>query len=174
MECHTSAAGFALGPETAQMNRDYTYPSTLRTANQLETLDHIMIFTSPLPGPAAGLPALADPADAGANLNDRARAYLHTNCAQCHQPGGPTPSSMDLRYATPLANTNACNATPLLGTVGVPNGLLIAPGEPARSIAIERVSRRDVHGMPPLGSTIIDTAGISLLADWISGLANCN
>jgi uncharacterized repeat protein (TIGR03806 family) len=174
MECHTSAAEFALGPETAQMNRDYTYPSTLRTANQLETFDHIMMFTSPLPGPASGLPVLAEPGNPGASLEDRARAYLHTNCAQCHQPDGPTPSSMDLRYSTPLPNTNACNATPLLGRVGVPNGLLIAPGEPARSIVIDRASRRDVHGMPPLGSNIVDTVGITLLTDWINGLANCN
>ena len=26
MQCHTSAAGFALGPKTAQLNRDLTYP----------------------------------------------------------------------------------------------------------------------------------------------------
>jgi hypothetical protein len=81
---------------------------------------------------------------------------------------------MDLRYTTPLASTNACNATPLLGSIGVPNGLLIATGNPARSIVIERASRRDVHGMPPLGSSIVDTAGIALLSNWISGLANCN
>jgi len=174
MECHTSAAGFALGPETAQLNMNYTYPSTLRTANQLETLDHVMMFASPLPGPASSLPTLTDPADTNASLDNRARAYLHTNCAQCHRPGGPTPSSMDLRYTTALGNTNACNVTPLLGQVGIPNGLLIAPGEPARSIVIERTSRRDVHGMPPLGSNIVDTAGITLLTNWINGLANCN
>lgn len=174
MECHTSAAGFALGPETAQMNRNFTYPSTLRSANQLETLDAVMMFTSPLPGPASGLPALANPTDNGANLNDRARAYLHTNCAQCHQPGGPTPTTLDFRYTTPLDSMNACNAAPLLGPIGVPNGLLIAPGDAARSIVIERASRRDVHGMPPLGSNIIDTAGVALLTDWINSLANCN
>jgi len=56
MECHTSAANFVLGPETSQLNKGFTYPSTSRTANQLETIDHIMMFTSPLPGPASGLP----------------------------------------------------------------------------------------------------------------------
>jgi uncharacterized repeat protein (TIGR03806 family) len=174
MACHTSAAGFALGPETAQMNRSFTYPSTQRNANQLETLDHIMMFTAPLPGDASELPSLAAPGDSSETLEDRARAYLHTNCAQCHQPGGPTPSSMDLRYTTALADTNACNMPPLLGRIGVQNGLLIAPGDPARSIVIERASRRDVHAMPPIGSTLIDTAGITLLTDWVNGLSSCN
>ncbi|MGI9234759.1 MAG: PQQ-dependent sugar dehydrogenase, partial [Woeseiaceae bacterium] len=36
-QCHTTAAAFVLGPETAQMTREFTYPSTTRTANQLET-----------------------------------------------------------------------------------------------------------------------------------------
>jgi uncharacterized repeat protein (TIGR03806 family) len=174
MECHTSAAGFALGPETAQLNKDFTYPQTGRTANQLETLDHILMFSAPLPGAASTLPALTDPSDTGADLDDRARAYLHTNCAQCHQPGGPTPSTMDLRYTTALSATNACNATPLQGRLGNPNALLIAPGEPSNSLVIERMTRRDIHGMPPLGSTVVDTAGVTLLTNWINGLATCN
>jgi mono/diheme cytochrome c family protein len=112
--------------------------------------------------------------DPGADPDDRARAYLHTNCAQCHRPGGPTPSTMDLRYTTALSATNACNATPLQGRLGNPNALLIAPGEPSNSLVIERMTRRDIHGMPPLGSTVVDTAGVTLLTNWINGLATCN
>jgi uncharacterized repeat protein (TIGR03806 family) len=174
MECHTSAAGFALGPETAQLNKDFTYPSTQRTANQLETFDHVLMFSSPLPGPSTSLPAMTDPADTLASLDDRARAYLHTNCAQCHRPGGSTPSTMDLRYTTSLANTNACDAVPLEGNLGVANARLIAPGDSARSIMINRASRRDSHGMPPLGSNLVDTTGIALLSNWIDGLIGCN
>jgi len=174
MQCHTSAAGFALGPETAQMNRDFTYPSTGRTANQLETVDAVMMFTTPLPGPASGLPVLTDPADTNASLNDRARAYLHTNCAQCHRPGGPTPSSMDLRNSTLLANTAACDATPQHGDLGIANARLIAPGDAGRSLLIERTARRDSFGMPPLGSSELDADGITLMTNWINGLANCN
>jgi uncharacterized repeat protein (TIGR03806 family) len=174
MNCHTSAAGFALGPETAQVNKEFTYPATQRSFNQLETLDHVMMFTTPLPGPASGMPALADPADTGSSLTDRARAYLHTNCAQCHQPGGQTPSTMDLRYATLLANTNACDAVPLEGDLGIANARLIAPGDSGRSVVINRASRRDNNGMPPLGSNLIDTAGVTLLTDWVNSLVNCN
>jgi hypothetical protein len=28
--------------------------------------------------------------------------------------------------------------------------------------------------MPPLGSTIVDADGVTLLTDWINGLAGCN
>ncbi|MEE4163910.1 MAG: PQQ-dependent sugar dehydrogenase [Woeseiaceae bacterium] len=174
MECHTSVAGIALGPEIAQLNKDFTYPSTGRTANQLETIDHVLMFSGPLPGPVGALDALANPADASAALDDRARAYLHTNCAQCHRPNGPTPSTMDLRYTTALADTNACDVVPLNGQLGIPNARLVAPGDSARSLLVERMQRRDIHGMPPLGSSVVDTAGVTLISNWIDGLAGCN
>jgi uncharacterized repeat protein (TIGR03806 family) len=174
LQCHTVAAGVALGPETSQLNRDFTYASTGRTHNQLETLDAITMFSSPLQGDPATLPMMPDPMDMTADLGDRARAYLHTNCAQCHQPGGPTPVNVDLRYTTMLANMNACDVMPDAGGLGLMMPRIIAPGDASRSVLVERVSRRDVNGMPPLGSTIADSDGVALLTDWINDLVNCN
>ena len=131
---HDAAAGRALGLETAQLNRDFTYPQTGRTANELATLSHIGMFTPAIADPATQ-PAMPDPADASAPLGNRARAYLHTNCSQCHRPGGPTPSTMDLRYTTALQRTNTCNATPQSGDLGIgANARLIAPGSAANSV----------------------------------------
>jgi uncharacterized repeat protein (TIGR03806 family) len=175
LQCHTNAAGRSLGLEVSQQNGDFTYPSTSITANQLDTLDHIMMFTNPLPGPVSGLPAMPDPADGSADLGDRARAYLHTNCSQCHRPGGPTPSTMDLRYTTSLPATNTCDVAPTLGDLDIGAGArLIAPGSAPDSVIPARTSRRDAKAMPPLGSTEIDTAGIALLDSWINSLSNCN
>ena len=174
MECHTGAAGFALGPEIAQLNRDITYPSTGRAANQLVSIDHVMMFTSPLPGSVDALDVLSDPADASASLESRARAYLHTNCAQCHRPNGPVPSTMDLRYSTALTDTNACDAQPLEGDLGIQNARLIAPGDSGASLIVRRMQLRDSHGMPPLGSNLIDTAGVTLMIDWIDSMSVCN
>ena len=176
MSCHTSVAGFALGPETAQFNRDFTYSTTGRTANQLTTLDHIMMFSAPLPGmPPADFPQLTDPHDTGASLDDRARAYLHTNCAQCHRgPASPGPSDIDFRYLTPLNNTNACDAIPQNGDLGITNARIIAPGDASRSVLVERISRRDSVGMPPLASNLPDSDGVALITAWMNGLANCN
>jgi len=133
-----------------------------------------MMFTGPLPGAVSTLDQLADPEDTGAPLEPRVRAYLHTNCAQCHRPNGPTPSTMDLRYTTALADTNACDATPLNGNIGVPNARLIAPGDSGRSLLVQRMQRRDIHGMPPIGSNIVDTTNVARVAAWIDGLADCN
>ena len=174
LQCHTSAAGFSLGPEIAQLNGSLTYAETGRTANQLDTLAAIGMFSAALPGPTASLPALVDPSDAGASLSDRARDWLHTNCAQCHRPGGPTPSSMDLRFSTALNATNACNASPQAGSFGIVNARLIAPGDAARSIVIYRANHRDATGMPPIGSALVDTNGVALLTSWVNSLATCN
>ena len=175
LECHTSVAGRSLGLEISQQNGDFTYPSTNITANQLDTLDHIMMFTTPLPKPVSTLPDMPDPADGSAPLDDRARAYLHTNCSQCHRPTGPTPSPMDLRYTTTLANTNACDVVPTQGNLELGAGArLIAPGDSANSMIPNRMNRRDVNGMPPLGSNEIDSTGVTLINSWIDSLVNCN
>jgi mono/diheme cytochrome c family protein len=173
MRCHTPTAGFSLGAETAQLNGHLIYPTTNRTANQLTTLAGIGMFSAPLPGAPASLPALPDPTDSSLPLGNRARAYLHTNCSQCHRPSGPTPSSMDLRYTTPLATTNICDVTPQSGSLGIANARLIAPGDAARSIVIARMNRRDAQGMPPLGSNQVDATGVSLLTAWVNSLAGC-
>jgi len=173
MMCHTVAAGFSLGPETGQLNKDFTYPSTGRTDNQLHTLDSIIAFDLPLPDLPDNLVNYPDPFDTAEALANRARAYLRTHCSQCHRPGGPTPSSMDLRYQTSFAATNTCNAIPSGGDLGISGARLIVPGDASRSIIPNRMTRRDVHGMPPLGTSIIDTAGVAVISDWINSLSSC-
>jgi len=173
LSCHTAAAGASLGLEAAQLNRDFTYASTGRTANQLRTLDAVALFTTPLGDPAQQ-PAMPNPFDTSAPLAERARAYLHTNCAQCHRSGGPTPSSMDLRYSTLLSSTNACGVAPQSGDLGVGAAArIIAPGDAASSVLVGRMDRRDANGMPPLASSAVDTAGVELLEQWIASLTSC-
>ncbi len=91
-QCHTQAAGFALGVEVAQLNGTYLYPSTGREANQLRTLEHIGLFEAPLPAAPADLPALSMIADQAQPLEQRVRSYFQVNCAGCHRPEGPTPA----------------------------------------------------------------------------------
>lgn len=173
LTCHTSGAGFSLSLEAAQLNHDFTYASTGRTANQLRTLDAITVFATPLGDPALQ-PAMPDPFDATAPVADRARAYLHTNCAQCHRPGGVAQVSMDLRYSTLLSSTNACGAPPQAGDVGLGAGArIIAPGSAASSVLVARMSTRDANGMPPLASSAVDDAGVALVRQWVDGLTGC-
>jgi uncharacterized repeat protein (TIGR03806 family) len=175
LQCHTVAAGRSLGLETLQMNRSFTYPSTGRTANQIATLNAINTLTPAIANDPATLPALPDPAGSAGSVAERARAYLHTNCSQCHRPGGPTPVNLDFRYMTALTATNACNAVPQAGDLGLGGSArIIAAGSAANSVLIARVNRRTAGQMPPLASNQVDVAGVALLSQWIDGLPNCN
>jgi uncharacterized repeat protein (TIGR03806 family) len=172
LQCHTAAAGRTLGLEIGQLNGDVGYP-TGRTANQLTTLDEIDVLTPALAQAPGELPVIPDPLGDAA-LGARARAWLHTNCANCHRPGGGTQSALDLRYTTALADTAACDVAPSLGSLGIANARLLAPGSAARSVVIARVDRTGTDAMPPLSRHQIDTAGVQLLSDWVDGLAGCN
>lgn len=173
LECHTRAAGFALGVESAQLNHNHTYASTGRTANQLETLDRIALFETPLGAPGLQ-PRLPAPDDPGVPLVDAARAYLHTNCSGCHRPNGIARTEMDLRFGTALSATGVCDVPPQLGDLGLTNPRLIAPGSPERSVLLARMSRRDGQAMPPVASTTADARGATLLRDWIASMSGCH
>ena len=178
MNCHTQGANFSLGLETAQLNRDFRYPSTGLSVNQLETAERIGMLTSPLPDDVDNLDSLYDLTDISTlppaeDLEIASRDYLHTNCSGCHRPTGPTPSNMDLRYHTAFSSTNTCDELPLSGDLGIANARLIDPGDAATSLIPNRMGRRDVHGMPPLASALSDTDGVSLISQWIDGLTGC-
>lgn len=174
LSCHTAAAGRSLGLEVAQLNGPLLYPQTGRTANQLLTLDAIGMFNPPLASPPDLLPSMPDPFGTAGTQAERARAYLHTNCSQCHRPNGGTPTDLDLRYTTTLAGTNGCNRVPQAGDLGLANARIIAPGAADRSVLVARVNRRDAQAMPPLASTVVDAAGVDLLTHWVNSLASCN
>jgi uncharacterized repeat protein (TIGR03806 family) len=164
LQCHTSAAGRSLGLETRQLNSSFTYTSTGRTANQMDTLEHIGAFNGT---PARLTPLLPNPFDTAAPLTDRARAYLHTNCSQCHRPGGGTPVNMDLQFTTTIGNTGTCNVAPTAGDLGVAGAKIIAPGDSAHSVLFLRMSRRGANQMPPLATHVRDQQGETLLQQWI-------
>ena len=173
LQCHTEVAGRTLGLETAQFNGDLTYPLTGRTANQITTLNAIGMLSPAIAGAPSSLPSYVDPHGTAGTVEQRARAYLQVNCAQCHQPNGPTPVTLDLRYTTALAQTGACNVTPTGGDLGLTNARLIAPGAPDSSVLLSRVNRRDASAMPPLGSNLVDAQSVAVLRQWIQGLASC-
>ncbi|HET9864497.1 MAG TPA: PQQ-dependent sugar dehydrogenase [Steroidobacteraceae bacterium] len=173
MQCHTEAAGFSLGPETKQLAFNITYPQTGRDANQLVTHNAIKTVTPPIENPGDQVP-YPDPTGTAGTLDERARAYLHTNCSQCHRPEGGTTATMDLRYSTALAETQACDVAPGAGDLDITDARLIAPGDATRSVLIARMSRRDAQGMPPIASAQVDEEGKALLTEWVNSLTSCN
>lgn len=173
LECHTSAAGYALGTQTAQLNGNFTYPATGRTANQIDTLAHLGLFSAAMPA-SSTLPALPDPFG-GAAVAARARSYLHSNCSQCHRPGTQIPVDMDLRFDTAMSATRTCNVAPAVDDLGIAGAVRIAPQDASKSLVYQRMNRRGTDQMPPLASTVVHGAGVALIQQWIAGMdANCN
>ena len=72
-----------------------------------------------------------------------------------------------------FADTGTCDVPPQEGDLGLPGAMLVVPGDSANSILAERMRRRDANGMPPLGSNLVDTAGVAVVENWIDGLSGC-
>lgn len=169
--CHGFGASRALGPRIDQLNGEFDYGDA--RANQLLVLAELGMFSGapPVPDELPRIPAYRDPA---ADLEPRARAYLHANCSHCHRPGGWTPPdlTMDLRWATPFADTATCGVATQYTNPWVEGAQRIVPGEPDASVIWERIHQRGPGQMPPLGTTRVDPAA-TVVRDWIAGLSAC-
>ena len=171
--CHSEAAGRSLGLELGQLNGEFVYPSTNRLSNQLKTLDHIGMFDKPLGKPVDQLIAYPDPLGSAGTLEQRARAYLHSNCANCHQPEGGGRGNLDLRWGTALKDTKSCNVDNEAGDLGIAGSKLLVPGAPDKSLLSVRPHSPAANRMPPLASSIVDDKGVKVLDDWIRSLTAC-
>lgn len=171
MECHNSATGGSIGPETLQLNGDFTYPPA-RVSNQLETLDHIGVLAG-LEAAPDQLPSLSPLDDESQTVEHRSRSYLHANCAYCHRPDGPGQGPMDFRFSNALQATGTCEVLPENGDLGVPGAHILRPGEPDQSVLSLRMRLLGAGRMPPLGTKLVDTEATTVIDQWIGGLASC-
>jgi uncharacterized repeat protein (TIGR03806 family) len=161
MTCHTSPSNRVLGAEPAQLTGPVSWPDG-RVAIQLDTWTHIGLFEEPVPPPDP----LPDPHDTSQPLHLRAAAYLHVNCAGCHQPGGGGVGLMDLRWG--VDPNHFCDARADVD-LGIEDARVVAPGEPERSTLSVRMHSLDPHHrMPPLGTTLVDPDGTALIDQWIT------
>ena len=168
LTCHTANAGYVLGVQTRQLNRDYTYASGL-TGNELRVWNHFGLFdTNFCEAALPAYPKLARAEDQTRTLADRARSYLDANCAQCHRPRG-TVAYFDARYDTPLDRQNLING-PVLIDERLDHPHVIAPNDPWRSILYLRANTTEAFTMPPLARNTVDEAGMKLLRQWIASL----
>jgi hypothetical protein len=147
LSCHQASYGPLLGLRASQLARWFDYGGVI--ADQAATLAHLGV------GPAATAAPFASPHDPSETWERRMRGYMAANCAHCHNPNDI--AVHDLRYTTPLDQTNLC-----------PD---IVPGDPAASRTFQLVSSRP--GMPPLGTLATDPLAIQILGNWISGMTSC-
>jgi len=171
MTCHYEAPGFALGFNTAQLNKDVATLDGTR-ANQLALL-HREGWLNSAPADPAGLPKLYDAGSGDVTVEVAARSFLASNCAYCHQwyNGGAGRGMWDARITMPLSRTLLTLGTPA-DRLGNTTNTYLVPGNTNNSLIHRRVDDMTPIHMPPLavsGTPLRNDAGVSLLARWIAG-----
>lgn len=145
LRCHTIWNNFTPGFTGAQLKKDL-----------LETLE-LRVDPQPLTDPYG---------DDDAQW--KARSYLHVNCSVCHREAGGGAVRSFMNFDRPLKDSRMINEKPVLGDLGLPEGRVIAAGEPTRSVLLYRMTTAGRGHMPYLGGKLIDDAGILAVRDWIA------
>ncbi len=160
--CHARGANYALSLTEAQLNRDT--PS----GHQLAHFAALGI-TRPKDGRRSltELPALVNPRDLTAPLDERAKAYFAVNCAHCHMKEGGGNSLMELSPWLPWADRHLLNAQPQHGDFGMRDGRIVSPGDAGHSVLLLRINMRGPGQMPPIGSVVPDLQGSNLIVQWL-------
>lgn len=190
MNCHNRASGRALGPELIQINREFAYRGNVR-ANQLHTWRALGMFSNPPEGSVADLGRLL-PYDSEDDQyvptitnEERAKSYLHINCALCHRDAEMLPADVpeevtdDFRIQQTLPNMGICDVVPALDTVGIAeaDARILAPGSADNSVMYARmncdqdcIDNIGEYRMPPVATALVDPLGTQIIQTWINGL----
>ena len=167
--CHDLAGALTpIGPTAHNLNREIAAADG--AANQLIHWQVENILDD-IPAAPPRAPNAYDPASG--SVEARARAYLHVNCAHCHNPDGPAHTSgLDLR----LSNNDPIQWGVFKRPVAAGRGsagfdFSIEPGHPERSILLHRMQSTDPGTMmPELGRQLVDERAIALMREWIAGM----
>ena len=165
--CHNPGANEILGIKATQLNRDFKYPQTGVTDNQLRTWNHVGILSPSLDeAEISKMTKLTRPDDSGARLESRVRSYLDANCSQCHHSNS---GAWDARISTPIDKANIINGAVSLN-LGLDDAKMVVPGHPERSVLLYRLQGTGVSKMPPLAKNSADEAATGLVREWIQSL----
>lgn len=184
--CHDSARTEILGFDALNLSddRDPNAPHREPLTREMITLKTLINDSLIYPK----RPELVETPPRIAASSPEARAalgYLSTNCGSCHNRESSI-ASLGLILKHTVAERGAGSLDPaasgctaaLATTVGkrghwvVPEAQdasrLINPGHPESSAIVRRMkSRRPSSQMPPLGTVLVDKAGVDLLTSWV-------
>lgn len=181
LRCHNPWSDNALAFNFRQLNRDVNFGG--HTDNQIRIFRDIGLLEDAGASQSDGavaeqpprkdpetLPRFVDPYDATADINQRARTYLHVNCAHCHRDGGGGSAYVHLLYDLPLEAARALGVRPSQGTFSIHDAKIIAPGDPYRSVLYFRMAKLGPGHMPYIGTSTVDPDGLDLIHNWIKQL----
>ena len=177
--CHNQWAEYALAFNIRQLNRDVTIGG--HAGAQLDHFKDIGLVELPEPelpivskkpaqASAVSLSHFENPYRESADINRRARSWLHVNCAHCHRTGGGGAAYLELREELPLEGLKVLDVKPTQGTFEIADSRILSPGNPYRSTLYYRVSKTGSGRMPHIGSDVVDERGVKLIHDWIEQL----
>ncbi|HIK94071.1 MAG TPA: hypothetical protein EYG03_19165, partial [Planctomycetes bacterium] len=165
--CHNAGSKFVLGFRPNQLQKKMgsggnatTHHLALQRAGILKT-----------PGAVDKAAVLVDPHDEQQDLNHRARSYLHANCGICHHKKGNAIVSFYLNRELSFEGLNTNKGTGI-GTFGMQNAKIVTPGDPYRSVLMYRMAKLGYSRMPYVGSRVVDSKGVALIAEWIRSLSD--
>ncbi|NBR85646.1 MAG: hypothetical protein EB141_08425 [Verrucomicrobia bacterium] len=161
LRCHNAWSGETVGFNWLQLNA--TAPDG--EFRRLEKLGLMHSTNAP-----TSQASLVNPYDAKQPLEDRARSWLHANCAACHRNGAGGAVPAHLNVDKKLAELRVLDAKPTRGDFGLTDARVIAPGRPYSSALLWRIATEGAGHMPAIGSRTVDEVGVSLLHDWIAQL----
>ncbi len=186
MTCHNTWCDYALAFNVPQLQRTERYHNEKGeeiSDDEVRTFRHLgLLVTPPTPPPSfppdprlppppkPALEALVNPYDESADVNERARSYLHVNCSHCHRFGGGGAALIDVRKEMRLEQSKLANERPVLGDFGIDDARIVFPGDPSRSVLLYRACKLGRGRMPHIGSDLVDDKGTGLLRRWIAQL----
>lgn len=157
--CHTSWSGFALGFQ----------PDQLVSINGRSPSDASGLFDGPFFDRLKN--RLVSSHDEQADLEAKARSWLHANCAHCHRRHGGGSVQLMVNADLPTADAMLLNEKPVRGELGLADARVVAPGKPEQSVLLARIARSGSGHMPMIGAREVDPHGFRLLWNWIRGEA---
>ncbi len=165
--CHTPWSGNTLGFIEEQLRKPQAPHDSWR---ELQSAGVLRNVGDTRPARDQAYQAMVDSADSSASLNQRARSYLHSNCAHCHQFGGNGSAAFDLRWSLSLEELKCINAKPMKGDCGLQEPHLVYAGHPERSTLFSRIAKQGPGRMPHIGAEQVDRRGVQLISQWIGSL----
>ena len=179
--CHGSAAVPVLGVGALQLSPDRDPLAAHAKPSQAGEIDlHGLVARDWLRGLPPTLLKQAPRIAADTPLERAALGYLHANCGHCHNRSGHQ-VPLRLTLAQSAADARGSRDAALQAVIDVPSrwhgagvsadAKAVAPGQSDASVLVLRMRSRQAQSqMPPLGTTLTDLEGLSLVTRWIDSL----
>jgi uncharacterized repeat protein (TIGR03806 family) len=161
--CHNRWSGPALGFNAFQLNRNSNVQGA--TVPQLDAFFEMGLFEKAIKEKERT--EIANPLDSSLATDDRARSYLHANCAHCHRMHAGSSVLSKMQFDLALAKTDMLGVRPSQGSFGMNHAEVIAAGDPYRSVLLYRMAKLGGGRMPHIGSSEVDLTGLELIENWI-------